>query len=474
LKFWSNAFACGSLPPVRSEVMEMSYLGKSVLVVGAARSGIAAARYLLAAGARVILTDTRDRDSLPNISRLLNPAYPGELGLELGGHRDESFGSCDFIVVSPGVPLSMRQFEISRKAGIPILAEIELASRHLQGKIIGITGSNGKTTTTTLVSELLAGAGLNGHAAGNIGTPLIDLVDDSSAEDIYAVELSSFQLEGIDQFRPFIGSILNLTPDHLDRYAGFEGYIAAKQRIFMNQCKAEFAVLNADDARTAAMAAQVRSMPVLFSRLKPVEFGTFVRDGVLMYRDGTREQKLFRAGSITLVGAHNLENVLAACAMAILAGADPASLEESIQKFKGVEHRIEPVREIRGVRYYNDSKATNVDATIKSLEAFPGNILLIAGGRDKAGDFTVLRPLVRDRVKHLVLIGEATEKMRKALAGVVEMSEAGSMEEAVSLCGQLAQPGDIVLLAPGCASFDMFQDYEHRGRTFKEAVRNLR
>jgi UDP-N-acetylmuramoylalanine--D-glutamate ligase len=453
----------------------MNYSGKSVLIVGAARSGIAAARFLLASGARVTLTDSKRMEALPNAAPLLDPAgYPGELVLELGGHRKESFRECDFVIVSPGVPLSLPEFGIARGAGIPILAEIEFAYRHLKGKIIGITGSNGKTTTTTIVSELLNGAGLKGHAAGNIGTPLISFVNSSSREDFYAVELSSFQLEGIRDFRPFVGSILNLTPDHMDRYAGFEDYIAAKRRIFLNQDKTDFAVLNLDDPRTAAMATQVQSTPVMFSRMGTVERGAFVRKGMVIYRDEAGERELYPTSAISLKGAHNLENVLAACAMAVLAGANPESLEESIRKFKGVEHRIEWVSRINGVEYFNDSKATNVDATIKSLEAFPGNILLIAGGRDKAGDFTVLRTPVRERVKHLVLIGEAADKIRKALSGAVEMSEAGSMQEAVSLCSRLAQPGDVVLLAPACASFDMFQDYEHRGRVFKEAVSNIR
>jgi UDP-N-acetylmuramoylalanine--D-glutamate ligase len=454
--------------------MDNNYRGKSVLVVGAARSGIAAARFLLASGARVTLTDTQKLEALPNVAPLLNSGLEaGELILELDGHRDASFRTCDFIVVSPGVPLSMPFFEISRKAGIPILAEIELAARHLKGKIIGITGSNGKTTTTTLVSELLTGSGLKGHTAGNIGTPLVDFVAASSAEDIYAVELSSFQLEGVEQFRPAVGSILNLTPDHMDRYAGFQEYIAAKRRIFLNQDKTDFAVLNADDARTDAMSAEVPSTPVRFSRLKTLGYGTFLHNGVLTYRDKEREIKLFPAGVIRLKGAHNLENVLAACTMALLAGANPESLEESVQKFRGVEHRIEYVAEIGGVQYFNDSKATNVDAAIKSLEAFPGNILLIAGGKDKAGDFTVLRALVRERVKYLVLIGEAAGKIRKALSSTVAISEAISMQEAVSMCSHLAQRGDVVLLAPACASFDMFQDYEHRGRVFKKAVRDL-
>jgi UDP-N-acetylmuramoylalanine--D-glutamate ligase len=451
--------------------MDMTYRGKSVLVVGAARSGIAAARFLLARSARVILTDMQMLENLPGIPPLINAkGFPGELVLELGGHRDESFKTCDFVVLSPGVPLSLPCFETSRKAEIPIIAEVELAARHLKGRVIGITGSNGKTTTTTLVSELLTGAGLKAYAAGNIGEPLINCVDGSTPEDIYAVELSSFQLEGIDQFRPFVGSILNLTPDHLDRYSEFEDYIEAKRRIFQNQDKTDFAVLNADDPRTAAIANGVPSTPVLFSRMKTLVRGAYVRKGNLVYRDKSGVKKLFAIDTILLKGTHNLENVLAACAMAILAGADPESLEESVRKFKGVEHRIEPVAEIDGVEYFNDSKATNIDATVKSLEAFPGNIILIAGGKDKAGDFAVLRPLVRERVKHLVLIGEAASKIRKALDGTVDISEAPSMQEAVSMCRAIARPGDIVLLAPACASFDMFQDYGHRGRVFKEAV----
>ncbi len=453
----------------------MSYQGKSIVVAGAARSGIAAARFLLTQGARVILTDAKSRSELDAvIAPLLDiAAHSGTLVLELGGHRNESFAKCEFVVVTPGMPLALPIFDVSRKAGVPIIAEVELAYRHLKGKIIGITGSNGKTTTTTLVAELLTGAGLRGFAAGNIGSPLISFAAGSTPEDLYAVELSSFQLEGIHKFRPFVASILNLTPDHMDRYAGFEDYIAAKQRIFANQGRTDFAVLNADDARTAAMQADVHARPVLFSRISEVACGAFVRNGRAIFRDENGERDMFAVSAITLKGAHNLENVLAACSMAILAGAPTESLEESVRRFKGVEHRIEFVSEIDGVQYFNDSKATNVDATIKSIEAFPGNILLIAGGKDKAGDFTVLKDLVRQRVKHLVVLGEAAGKIKKALIDATDVSEAQSMQEAVSICRQLARPGDIVLLAPACASFDMFQDYEHRGRVFKEAVHKL-
>ncbi len=453
----------------------MNYQGKTALIVGAARSGLATARFLLHHGARVILTDKKNRNQLEAaIHPLLEIArHSGELVLEVDGHRKDSFKTCDFVVVSPGVPLALPEFEISRKAGVPILAEVEFASRHLKGRIIGITGSNGKTTTTALVGELLTGAGLKGYVAGNIGAPLIGFAADSTAEDIYSVELSSFQLEGIHEFRPFVGSILNLTPDHLDRYPGFEQYIEAKQRIFMNQTEADFAVLNADDFRTDSMANTVASKSVLFSRHKILQRGAFVRNDHVVYRDDESETELFPVSAVGLKGAHNLENVLAACAMAILAGASAQTLEKSVREFKGVEHRIEWVSDIHGVHYYNDSKATNVDATIKSLEAFPGNILLIAGGRDKAGDFTSLKQLVRRRVKHLVLIGEAAGKIGEALSDSAETSNARTMQEAVLICSRLAKPGDIVLLAPACASFDMFDNYEHRGRTFKEAVRAL-
>jgi UDP-N-acetylmuramoylalanine--D-glutamate ligase len=453
----------------------MDYTGKSITVVGAARSGIATARILLDWGARVILTDSKKYDELKDaLAPLESNAHSSNLTLELAGHRDETLKSSDFVVVSPGVPLSLPMFKICRDAEIPVIAEIELAFRHLNGKIIGITGSNGKTTTTTLVHELVTGAGLRGHAAGNIGTPLIGFVEGSTSEDIYAVELSSFQLESIATFRPFIGSILNLTPDHMDRYPGFEAYIAAKERIFQNQRSTDFAVLNGDDPRAAALATRVAARPFMFSRTREVEHGAFVRNDAVYFRDGSSEKKLFPVKAITLKGSHNLENVLASSAMAILAGVPPESLEENVRLFKGVEHRIEWVAEIDGVHYYNDSKATNVDATVKALEAFPKNILLIAGGRDKAGDFTVLRPLVRERAKQVVLIGEAAEKIRKALGGAVEMTDAASMKDAVSLCRRIAQPGDVVLLAPACASFDMFLNYEHRGREFKNAVNGLK
>jgi UDP-N-acetylmuramoylalanine--D-glutamate ligase len=451
------------------------YEGKTALVVGAARSGAAAAEFLLAHGARVVLTDRASRERLSDhVEPLVARAGGASLVLELGGHRAESFRACDFVVLSPGVPASLPELDHSRAAGIPILAEVELAYRHLKGKILGITGSNGKTTTTQLVGEMLRGGGLRGYTAGNIGTPLIRYAASSQDADVYATELSSFQLETIDRFRPAVAAVLNLTPDHMDRYRSFDDYIAAKRRIFMNQRAADFAVLNADDPRTAALAFEVPSTPFFFSRRGAVKRGAFVRAGELVYRGPGGDQAVCRRDDIRLKGDHNLENVLAAAAIALLGGVDAASLRDSVRGFRGVEHRLEWVADVDGVSYFNDSKATNVDATVKSLEAFPGRIHLILGGRDKGGDFATLRPLVTERVRRAVLIGEAAGKIAEALSGAAEMTRAASLPEAVAICRRRAEAGDVVLLAPACASFDMFDNYEHRGRVFKEAVQALK
>jgi UDP-N-acetylmuramoylalanine--D-glutamate ligase len=445
------------------------YSGKTVLVVGAARSGLASARFLVSRGAQVTLTDSQDTPELrEGVAPLLQSAR-----IELGGHNRDGFRHCDLVVVSPGVPLSLPEFEISRRAGIPVIAEVELAFRHLKGTILGITGSNGKTTTTALTAELLRAGGVRAFAAGNIGQALIGFADGSTSEDVYVTELSSFQLEGICTFRPKVAALLNLSPDHLDRYAGFEDYIRAKMRIFMNQQRSDFAVLNLDDPRTSVMAPEISARPLWFSRAREADAGAFVRTGSVVYRDAAGDRALFAIADVALKGQHNMENVLAACALALLGGADSGALRDAVRRFRGVEHRLEWVAEIDGVQYFNDSKATNVDATIKSLEAFPGGICLIAGGRDKGGDFGALRPLVSKRVKHVILIGEAAGKIREALAGTVEMSEAASLPEAVAACRRLARRGDVVLLAPACASFDMFQNYEQRGRVFKEAVRSI-
>jgi len=450
---------------------ETSYTGKKVLVVGAARSGIAAAGFLLARGATVVLTDCRREEELSGvIGHLRSGISSSLLLLELGGHRRASFRECDLVVTSPGVPLSLDFFGESRSAGVPIIAEVELAYRHLKGRILGITGSNGKTTTTELVAGMLRAGGLRGHAAGNVGVPLIGFAAESTDDDLYATELSSFQLEGIDRFRPAVGALLNLTPDHLDRYPGFAGYAAAKRRIFMNQQPGDFAVLNLDDAQVASIAGGLTSTAVFFSRRGKPQRGTYVDARRVVHRDGTSEKELFLVEDIGLRGEHNLENVLAAATVSLLAGVPAESLRDTVRRFRGVEHRLEWVAEIDGVQYFNDSKATNVDSTIKAIRAFPGGIHLIAGGRDKGADFTLLRSLVRERVRELMLIGEAAGTIERALAGSTDIRRASSLEEAVDLCRRRALPGEIVLLAPACASYDMFENYEQRGQVFRETV----
>jgi UDP-N-acetylmuramoylalanine--D-glutamate ligase len=444
-------------------------------VLGAARSGLAAAEFLLARGARVILSDVKEEEALgPSISRLRRAALSGgELVLEFGGHKAESFQRCDLVVISPGVPAALPLLEESRRRGIPIIAEMELAARHLKGTVLGITGSNGKTTTTTMATEILTAAGSRAYAAGNIGVPLISYVDRSEPGDVYVTEVSSFQLESIIQFRPRVAALLNLSPDHLDRYAGFEEYVEAKRRIFMNQKAGDLAVLNADDERVSSLAEGLPSACLFFSRRSEPSWGTFIREERAVYRNPHEELWLFDLNEVSIKGAHNLENALAACAVTLPVGATGQAIRSVIRSFQGVEHRLERVAEIDGVGYFNDSKATNVDAAAKSMEAFPEGVLWIAGGRDKGGDFTRLRELVRQKVVHAVLIGEAAGKIADAVSDLTEVSGARTLPEAVGLCRRLARPGQIVLLAPACASFDMFQNYEERGRVFKDAVGRL-
>jgi UDP-N-acetylmuramoylalanine--D-glutamate ligase len=451
------------------------YEGRKTLVVGAARSGVAAARFLLTEGALVTLTDSRERAAIgAAIEPLLSKgAGADRMTLEFGGHREESFGSCELVVVSPGVPLSLPFFAISREKQIPVIAEVELGWRHVDGTVLGVTGSNGKTTVTVLLSALLCGSGLRAHAVGNIGVPLVTFAGQKAPESMHCVELSSFQLEGIVDFRPRAAALLNLTADHLDRYPGFEAYAAAKERIFLNQTAEDIAVLNWNDVRVREVARRVKSVPVFFSRQESVERGCFVRRDEVVYRRGAQETALFKTSDIRLPGAHNLENVLAASALAIEVGARPETLQDSVRAFSGVEHRLEPVLELGGVRYVNDSKATNVDAAVKAIEAFNDPVVLIAGGRDKGGDFRALRDLAAHRVRLLVLIGEAAGKIREALHGVCRIAIATSMADAVRTAAGVAQRGDVVLLAPACASFDMFDNYEHRGRVFKAAVHAL-
>jgi UDP-N-acetylmuramoylalanine--D-glutamate ligase len=443
--------------------------GKRVLVVGLARTGVATALFCAARGAMVTATDTRTEKEF---GETLAPLQAAGIKIELGVHRENTFLCQDLIIPSPGVPADAPLLQAARTKGVTIWSEIELAGRFLRGHLIGITGSNGKTTTTSLIEHILRSAGFPTILAGNIGTPLISGVEQSIDQTITVAELSSFQLELIESFRPNISVFLNLTPDHLDRHRTLESYGRAKARIFENQTEADFAVLNADDPATTPYAPS-KPQVYWFSRKQRVAQGAFVREHEIIFCQAGNEGIVLNLQDIPLAGAHNLENVLAAVAATRLAGADAASIAKGVSSFAGVEHRLEFVAEIGGVRYYNDSKATNVDATLKALDSFPGRILILLGGKDKGSDYTVLQKPLRDKAILALLIGAAAEKIETQIAGSVAIERAGTIERAVETASHAARPGDIVLLAPACASFDQFQNYEHRGRVFKDLVHQL-
>jgi UDP-N-acetylmuramoylalanine--D-glutamate ligase len=443
--------------------------GKRVLVIGLARTGVATARFCAARGAIVTAVDSRAESEIGDAVRELREAG---IQLRFGQSLLCAVEGQQLVVPSPGVPADTEILQAARAKKIPIWSEIELADRFLRGKLIGITGSNGKTTTTALIAHILSQAELPTVLSGNIGTPMIAHVGETKEQTWTVAELSSFQLELIDSFRPNIAVLLNLTPDHLDRHRTFAAYGAAKARIFENQKEEDAAVLNLDDPATLPLAPS-RPQLYWFSRKTNVEQGAFVADGSIVFRSGRSDEDIMRVSEIPLPGRHNLENVLAAVAVAQIAGVRADKIAAAVRYFAGVEHRIEFVAEIRGARYYNDSKATNVDATIKALEAFPGRILVILGGKDKGSDYTPLIPLLRERAAMTLLIGAAAEKIENQIGGSIAVERAGTLDRAVDMVSGAAQPGDTVLLAPACASFDQFENYEHRGRTFKKLVHEL-
>lgn len=444
--------------------------GKRVLVVGLGKSGVASALFLQQQGARVTVSDSKQEDQLRNeIPILLDRGVT----VESGGHGERTFRQQELIVISPGVPVNAPALEPARKLSIPIIGEVELATRYLKGSLIAITGSNGKTTTTALAGEVVAAGGFPTLVGGNIGTPAISLVPESTDASFIVLEISSFQLETIEEFHAHVAVVLNVTPDHLDRHGSFDAYWAAKQRIFENQTADDFAVLNADDAATAKMATGLKSQLLWFSRKKEVEAGAYVRGERILYKDSQGEREIMSVHDMQLKGAHNVENVLAAVAIGSILGIAPAKIREAVRNFKAVEHRLEFVATVNGVDYYNDSKATNVDATIKALESFPRGIHIILGGKDKGSDYTVLKPLLQERVKRVYTIGAAAEKIESQIVGSVEITKAVTIDNAVRKAAEAATPGDVVVLAPACASFDQFTSYEHRGKVFKDLVQQL-
>ncbi|HXW13824.1 MAG TPA: UDP-N-acetylmuramoyl-L-alanine--D-glutamate ligase [Terriglobia bacterium] len=448
----------------------MEVQNKHVLVVGLARSGLAVAYALLRRGAMVTVMDRKPpaefREVLPELVK-------NKVGVELGSQREETFLRHDFIVISPGVPWDLPQLQAARERKIPVYPEVEAASWFLEGTLVGVTGSNGKTTTTSLLGDMLKGSGYPTFVGGNIGNALSLAVDHAQPGTIFVTELSSFQLEGIHDFRPHVAVMLNLSPNHLDRHPNLEAYAQAKRQIFRNQQGQDYAVLNADDPWVAGLQPTVPSQPVLFSRRRELANGVFVSKGKVYYRVRHLERVLFETRDVNLKGDFNLEDVLAATTAACLLGADFAAIRKAVREFQAVEHRLEFVQEIQGVDFYNNSKATSVDATLKSLEAFERGVHLILGGKDKGAPYTPLVALIKERVREVLLIGAAAPVITQQLAGQAELVQAGDLATAVNQAFARSRPGDTVLLAPACSSFDQFKDYEERGRVFKELVKQL-
>jgi UDP-N-acetylmuramoylalanine--D-glutamate ligase len=448
--------------------------GKRVTVVGAARSGIAAAELLARRRARVTLTEMRHEATDAEPLRRLG------VQLELGGHRTETLTHADLVVLSPGVPLDQPAIQEARERGVPIIGELELASRWLHGRVVAITGTKGKSTTTALTGQMLEAAGFKVTVGGNIGAPLSAQVSESTPDTVHVVEASSFQLEQIDTFHPWIAVMLNFSPDHLDRHPSVDAYGAAKARIFENQTADDWAVINADDPAVLELARRGRARQRLFARRAPIDQGTAIEDGWIVDRradraDGVvRDVRLVPLDAIHLLGPHLVGDVMAAATVGAIAGGAPAALTAAVESFHGLEHAMELVADIGGVRFVNDSKATNVEAALRSIESFDAGLVPIIGGRFKGGDLRLLREPLAARARAVVTIGEARPLLAAAFSGAVAIHEAASMEDAIEQAFALAKPSGIVLLAPACSSFDMFRDYADRGRHFKEGVLKLK
>jgi UDP-N-acetylmuramoylalanine--D-glutamate ligase len=444
-----------------------SVRGKRVVVVGAARSGVAAAELLLRRGARVTLQDMQPAVEAEEQLRVAG------VTLQLGGHDEATLRSADLIVLSPGVPAEQPALAAARRAGVPMIGELELASRWLRGRMVAITGTKGKSTTTTLTGRMLEAGGRRVLVGGNIGRALSAQVDESTEDTIHVVEASSFQLEATETFRPWIALLLNFSPDHLDRHASLEEYARAKARIFANQDATDWAVLNADDAAGLAIAGTARARRLLFSTTASLADGVVVAGDLIVRRTNAGDVPLVPRSAIRLLGPHLVSDVVAASAVASIVGVDAASMTRVVSTFTGLEHALEPVAEIGGVRFVNDSKATNIEAARRAIESFGEGLVIIMGGRFKGGDFRGLSAPLAARRAIVVAIGEARGLIRDALADAVDVRDAGDMSSAVRTAFASAAPGRTVVLAPACASFDMFRDYAERGRIFKQEVRRL-
>ncbi|MGD9281686.1 MAG: UDP-N-acetylmuramoyl-L-alanine--D-glutamate ligase [Desulfobacterales bacterium] len=457
----------------------MELVNKKIVVVGLGRTGLAAARFLHRQGARVLVADEADEAQLGGSVRMLR-----EMGvaLELGPHRITSFKSADLIVVSPGVSHTIEPIKQAKSRNIPLMSEVELASRFITEPIVAVTGTNGKTTTTGLLEQMLKNSGISVFVGGNIGNPLIEYVGSGQKTQVVVAEISSFQLDTIDSFRPKISVMLNITADHLDRYPNFEAYADSKIRVFSNQQADDVAVLNGSDPLIRAKTKEIKSQRLFFPALQANEQGAVLNGKRIILHlaklkqieSGNRNQKYLDISKIRLRGRHNFENVCAASLAALASGATLEGIQKTLDHFKGLAHRLEPVATINGAQYYNDSKATNVDGVLRALDSFAKPVLLLMGGRDKGGDFSVLQDHIRTHAKELIVMGEAAETIRAALGQLLPTKVAASMQDAVATAYQDANPEDVVLLSPGCSSFDWYRSYAERGDDFRRAVEEVK
>lgn len=451
----------------------MDFQGKNVLVLGLARSGAAVARLLTRHGAQITINDQKTRDAFGQV-----PDELEQLGIRvvLGGHPEGIVSEkIDLVVKNPGIPYSAEPVRQALELGIPVVTEVEIAYQFSKAPIIGITGSNGKTTTTTLTGQIMEAAGLQPVVAGNIGTALSEIIEDVAADQWIVAELSSFQLMGTLHFKPRVAALLNIYSAHLDYHGSMDEYFAAKSRIFANQTEDDVAVLNMDQPKVMELAPRISARIFPFSLKQRLEEGVFVKDGSIYIRSNGEEIHVCTVDEIPVKGSHNLENILAATAVTYCAGARPEAIKEAILSFQGVEHRLEFVKKVNDVTYYNDSKATNAEAATRAITSFANPVVLIAGGLDRGTDFAELVPIFAKHVKAVVALGEAADKMLAAAgkAGVQQRSKVGTLQEAVAAAAALAEAGDSVLLSPACASWDMFSSFEERGRIFKNAVHTM-
>ena len=448
----------------------MNLRGKKVLVVGCGITGVSVAKFLVKERAEVTVTD---KQSKLDLRQQLAPLEKLNIKYDLGTYITKRFVDSDLIVVSPGVPFDLEPLEVAVKRGVPVISEIELASRFIKKPIIAVTGTNGKTTTVNLIAKMIENSGSSAFLCGNVGKPLIDYLIEKPKAKWIVCEVSSFQLEACTSFRPKIAALLNFSPDHIDRHGSLEEYLAVKGQVFENQTSADYAVLNYDDPVVRQFGEEMAASPHYFSKGEFSGAGVFLAERKLFFKSTEFGKKQLGLEQIKLKGIHNLENVMAAVCISFLAGASKQGVQKTIDEFKGLEHRFEFVTRKNRVNFYNDSKGTNIDSVARILESFSKPVILIAGGRDKGGDYSILRDIIREKVKMLILMGEAKEKLNRVLGSATETYVVGTLEEAVLYAYQKSRSDDNIVFCPGCSSFDMFKNYKERGEVFKKIIFNL-